>query len=142
MCVTPLEAIDTPNYGIVKQNRISQSCLLESKGIVTDLDYRPEIASGLDCSQFADLEDMFSSINCDVLLSILDVCWLVAKLWKLPEIPGWQGMLEQLTCSEYCDVSRVIQLPFIMSPPSENTVYNSLMIPINEGNKINYLCDI
>lgn len=136
MCVTPLEAIDTPNEGVIKQRRISQSCLLDNRGIVTALDYRPENTSGLDCLQFADLEELFP-INCDDFPSTLDVCWLVAKQWKLPEIPGWQGMLERLTCSEYCDVSRVIQLPFIMAPPQENdTVYTSLLMAINEGDKI------
>ena len=59
-------------------------------------------------------------------------------MWKLPEIPGWQGLLEKVTCSEYCDVSRVVQLPFIMAPPSDNdTIYTSLMMAVNEGDKIN-----
>jgi hypothetical protein len=138
MCVTPANAIVTPNERIIKTERIPQSCLVQKKGIVTALDYQPKHSSGLNCFQFEDINELFSRAKCNDLPTTFDVCWLLAKSRKFPEIPGWQGMLERLTNSEYSDVTRVLQLPFIMSPPTDDeTIYTSLTMAINEADKIN-----
>lgn len=44
------------------------------------------------------------------------------------------GFLKQTTSFEYSDVSRVLQLPFIMDPPSDyDTIYTAILMAEKEA---------
>lgn len=58
-----------------------------------------------------------------------DISWLYGKVLKKTNIPGWNGFMEEVTTEKHFETSRIICLPFINHPPSQNdTILTALRL--------------
>lgn len=48
---------------------------------------------------------------------------------ELPNVPGWHGFMKKISRQEFIEMSKVINLPFIINPPSnEETIFTALRL--------------
>lgn len=60
MCVTPADSTENPIDHIVKQQKLSQTCIVDKKGLVEVMEYTRGSFSSLDEFSFKDLDKLFS----------------------------------------------------------------------------------
>lgn len=79
--------------------------------------------AGLSAISIADVK-----INEDIIPTAPDLLWLYGKSTNLPDIPGWNGFMEQVTKECPYKQSKIVFLPFIHAPPTQyDTVLTSLL---------------
>lgn len=83
--------------------------------------------SGLSSIPIIDVNEGFQVAG-DILPTAPELLWLFGKTANSPDIPGWNGFMEQVTDGLDFHTSKIVFLPFIHAPPTDyDTVLTSLL---------------
>ncbi|CAH1114443.1 unnamed protein product [Psylliodes chrysocephalus] len=73
-----------------------------------------------------------SSVAITIMSSTADLLWLYRKWADLPNIPGWNGFMEEVTVNHLYQKSFIACLPFINAPPTNSDIIFTVLASASE----------
>lgn len=93
----------------------------------------PRLA-GLNTVHIMNLDQIYP-VPAAIVPTSVDLLWLYAKWTCNDTVPGWNGFMEQVTEELPYDDSKILYLPFMNAPPTDNTtVHTTLLHACKTGN--------
>lgn len=130
-CVTPAISASSSGTVIARTSTVPKACTVGEFCVIPVTTFE-HTGAPLKSIMFEDLTENCSRVD----IKLADFKWIFGK-WKEDDLPGWNGFMEQITCSEPYSTSQTLFLPFINAPPSNyDTVYTSLLTAINKCKSI------
>ena len=127
--VTPTAAIKSCDPEIKKHEILNRKSIVEKKGTVEVKEYISDEGAALNSFKFDDLENLYEYEKYPDTPSSCDALWMASQHLELPNVPGWHGFMKKISRQEFIEMSKVINLPFIINPPSnEETIFTALRL--------------
>lgn len=130
VCITPCSAL-LPDQTIPRLKTYMPADTVSSFGTLPLKPCTVRKNAGLSAVPITDLQGA-AQLASDVLPSAPDILWLYGKWSNTPDVPGWNGFMEQQTSEKDFQTTKVMYLPFIRAPPTD---YDTILTALVEASK-------